>query len=340
MISNKILLDILKGKKSERTPVWFMRQAGRYLPEYREIRNNISSFLDFCYSSDLAAEVTLQPIRRFNFDAAIIFSDILVIPDALGNKVWFEKGEGPRLEIIDNIGKLQNLKFNEEKLYPVYEAIKIVRKELSNDKALLGFSGAPWTLAAYMIEGAGSRDFSSARKFIYQQPEIFSKLIDILSGSILKHLINQVKHGVDAVQIFDSWAGVLSYDEYVEFVIKPTKKIVDNFKKIYPDVPVIGFPKSSGVKYKEYAEKTGVDAISLDYSIDLNWIKDNIKIPMQGNLDPVLLAASKELSVKKTKEILDNMKNYPFIFNLGHGILPETPIENVEAVLEVIRNHG
>ncbi len=338
-LNDKLFLNALSGRLSKNIPIWFMRQAGRYLPEYLEVRNTTSSFLEFCYSPEKASEVTLQPIRRFDFDAAIIFSDILVIPDALGMNVKFIKNEGPVLEALKTASDIKKLTFNVEVLNPVYEAISITRGRLTSNKALIGFSGAPWTLATYMIEGGGSKDYLATKTWAYGNPESFSQIIDILVDSISQHLINQVKAGVDVIQIFDSWAGVLSESQFQKWVIEPTAKIVSIVKAQCPDTPIIGFPKGSGIFYKEYATKTGVNAISFDQNMPCGWIKDNIEIPVQGNLDPVLLLSNKDEAVKQAKYILDTFKGRPFIFNLGHGILQHTPIENVEAVVNFVKNY-
>jgi uroporphyrinogen decarboxylase len=339
-LNEKLFIKTLLGNKENKVPVWFMRQAGRYLPEYMAIRNTTSNFLEFCYSPDKASEVTLQPIRRFDFDAAIIFSDILVIPNALGMNVEFVKNEGPQLGAIQNNSDIKNLKFNQDKLQPVYEAIELTRKKLSAEKALIGFAGAPWTLATYMIEGGGSRDFQKTKVMAYSDPKNFSIIIEILVESVSQHLINQVKAGADCLQIFDSWAGALTEDQFAKWVIEPTKKIVQNVKSACSSTPIIGFPKGCGVFYKNYAEKTGVTATSFDQHMPCDWIAENINIPVQGNLDPVLLFSDKQKAVEQTKIILEKFKHRPFIFNLGHGILQHTPIENVQAVVDVVKNYA
>lgn len=336
----QLFTDTLKGNKLAKTPVWFMRQAGRYLPEYKEVRATTNNFLEFCYSPKKASEVTLQPIDRFDFDAAVIFSDILVIPDALGQKVEFVKNEGPKLEALEDKESIKNLSFNEEKLAPVYEALQVTRGKLAKEKSLIGFAGSPWTLATYMIEGKGSKDYLKTKSWSYSQSENMEQLFEKLVDSISNHLINQVKAGADALQLFDSWAGVLNEEQFDKFCIKPTAEIVSKVKAVCPDVPIIGFPKGSGVFYKDYATKTGVDAISFDHNMPCKWIYDNIKTPVQGNLDPVLLMNDKEKAVENTLRILDVFKDKPHVFNLGHGILQYTPIENVAAVVEAVKNHG
>jgi uroporphyrinogen decarboxylase len=336
----KLFINTLLGNKGGKVPIWFMRQAGRYLSEYMKIRNQTSNFLEFCYSPDKASEVTLQPIDRFDFDAAIIFSDILVIPDSLGMMVEFVKNEGPQLGAIENSNDIKKLKSNLDRLQPVYEAISMTRSKLANDKALIGFAGAPWTLATYMIEGGSSRDFQKTKTMAYADSKNFAAIIDILIESVSEHLINQVKAGADALQIFDSWAGTLSEDQFTKWVINPTAKIVQNVKAACPSTPIIGFPKGSGVFYKDYALKTGVTAISFDQNMPCDWISQNINIPVQGNLDPILLFADKEKAVAQTKVILEKFKDRPFIFNLGHGILQHTPIENVQAVVNTVKSYA
>ncbi len=338
--TEKPFLKIFSENPNIPPPIWFMRQAGRYLPEYRELRLKTSNFLEFCYSPDKASEATLQPLKRFEFDAAIIFSDILVIPDALGVGVSFKKGEGPVLNKIQNIDDIEKLKFDIDHLKPVYEAIKITSKKINKNKALIGFAGAPWTLATYMIEGGSSRDFINTKKWAYSSEESFSRLINILVESVSSHLIEQVKNGAEVLQIFDSWAGALTSDQFEKWVIEPTAKIISNVKLACPDTPVIGFPKGAGTLYKKYAEQTGVDAISFDQNIDPVWIKDNINIPVQGNLDPLLLAYNKDKAVEKTRELLTLFEGRPFIFNLGHGIIPQTPLDNVSAIVNTVKEYG
>lgn len=331
------LEKVINGLAVDRVPIWLMRQAGRYLEEYRKVRSTTNSFLEFCYNPEKASEVTLQPIKRFDFDASIIFSDILVIPDALGVDVSFQVGEGPVLKKITP-EYLDKLTYNEKTLYPVYEAMKIVRDKLSPEKTLIGFTGSPWTLATYMIEGGGSKDFINTKNWSYADPESFRKLIYILADSISKHAIAQIEAGANIIQLFDSWAGVVaSGDEFNKWVIEPTKYIVSKIKSKYPNILITGFPRGAGVSYLDYANKTGVDAISVDYNMPIEWIAKNVDIAIQGNLDPVLLKNNKEQALLQAGKILDTMKGRKFIFNLGHGILPETPIENVYALVESVR---
>jgi len=337
----KLVNTLLKKEVNSIPPIWVMRQAGRYLPEYRKIRSNVSSFLEMCYTPKLASEVTLQPIRRFGFDAAIIFSDILVIPDALGVKVEFVKNEGPKLGEFDlNNLKTQNIKAH---LNPVFEALELTKSKLDAHTALIGFSGSPWTLSCYMIEKGGSKNFEKVREVALHDPKYFSQLIEILTQSIIEYLSLQIKAGVDVVKLFDSWASVLPPFELKKWVIDPTKKIVSELKKLHPNVPIICFPRGIGVNYLEFVKQVGCDAVALDQTVERNWAKKNLQQDcgaiIQGNLDNLLLAfGSKEEIEKEVKDILQKFGDKPFIFNLGHGILPQTPIENVELVMKLVRS--
>lgn len=323
------------GKKA----FWFMRQAGRYLPEYREVRKNFSNFLEFCYTPEAACEVTLQPITRFGMSAAIIFSDILVIPDALGIDVKFSEGYGPILKPVSDISELSKSNFS-EKLAPVYEAISITRKELAKDKALIGFCGLPWTLACYMVEGKGSRDFSSVRQTAFRKKDFFAELIEILTDAVIDHSIAQIKAGAQAIQLFDSWAGVLSEQEFYDYSIIPSKKITSEIKEKYPNVPVIGFPRLAGSKMLDYAKLTGVDSVSFDGSVSLDFTKNELQkqVIVQGNLDSVLIAEDRNEALKQTKKIIETLGDKSFVFNLAHGILPHTPVDNVKAVCDIIQS--
>lgn len=294
-----------------------------------------------CYNPDMASEITLQPIRRFDMSAAIIFSDILVIPHAMGVNVHFEQGEGPKLSVTHDYESAKLLNTNiEQHLKPVFETIQKTRENLDKEKSLIGFCGAPWTVACYMVEGSGSRDYESVRKFAVQEEKTFSLIIDKIIQSSVTYLSIQVKSGVDIIQIFDSWAGVLSETEFKKWVIEPTKKLVTEFKKLHPSVPVIGFPRGAGPKYKEYSEDVDVDVVSIDVQTPLIWARNTILKPIQGNLDPVLLACDKNAAVEQTKRIMEIMQGKPFIFNLGHGILQQTPVENVQAVCDAIKGIG
>ncbi len=340
---NKIF-NIINKKEVSSPPIWIMRQAGRYLPEYRKIRANVSGFLDLCYNSKLASEVTLQPIKRFDFDAAIIFSDILVIPDALGLQVDFVKNEGPVLQKISDEKDLEKLDVSKiiSHLQPVFETLRLTKKELSVDKTLIGFSGSPWTMACYMIEGGSSKNFDLARKTAIKNPEFFTKLIDILTESVVIYLREQIKAGADVVKLFDSWAGLLPESEFQKWVIEPTKKIVAQIRAEFPQTPIICFPRGSGVLYKNFVREVKPDVIAVDQNLPKLWIKENLQkdlgVVVQGNLDNQLLAFGSKVEIEKeVREILKIFGEYPFIFNLGHGILPETPIENVELVVKIVR---
>jgi len=331
------LEKVIKGLSGGNIPIWLMRQAGRYLEEYRQVRSTTSSFLEFCYSPAKASEVTLQPIRRFDFDAAIIFSDILVIPDALGVEVSFHAGEGPVLGKINASG-LDKLQYNQNKLAPVYEAIKMVRANLAPEKTLIGFAGSPWTLSTYMVEGGGSKDFHNVKAWAYSDAKSFSKLIYILADSVIAHALAQIEAGANVFQLFDSWAGaVAAGDEFNKWVIEPTAYIVSKIKEKYPQTPIIGFPRGAGVSYVEYAEQTGVDAISVDYNMPIEWMADKIDIAIQGNLDPMLLKYNKEAALHQADKILNIMQGRKFSLNLGHGILPETPIQKVHALVDLVK---
>jgi len=342
MISQtKNLLRVLNNEKTDHIPFWFMRQAGRYLPEYKALRSQSKSFLDFCYNPEMASVATLQPIRRFGMDGAIIFSDILVIPHALGMHVWFEEGKGPLLTPIHTQAELAKLSITalDEKLSPVYEALKLTRAALPQETTLIGFAGAAWTLACYMIEGKGSRDFQTPRALALREPEFFAKLLALLVESVSRHAINQIKAGAEVIQIFDSWSGVLSEPQFKAWVIEPTKKIVANIKAEFPDVPVIGFPRLAGTKYYSYAKDTGVDAVNIDGSVTLKMAAEKLSslCVIQGNLDPLVLVEDKNMMLAQAKEIISTLGHKPFVFNLGHGILPHTPIEHVEALCDLLR---
>lgn len=333
----KIIKVIKNNEIFENPPIWIMRQAGRYLPEYLEIRKDVKSFLDFCYNPKLASEVTLQPIRRFDFDAAIIFSDILVIPDAIGVKVEFLKNEGPKLGEFN----LKNLNISniERKLNSVFEAISLTKSKLANNKALIGFCGAPWTLACYMIEGGSSKNFEKVRRFALEKESEFQELIDILCESLINYLSLQIKAGADLIKIFDSWAGVLPESQLQKWVINPIKKIIFELKKLHPEIPVIAFPRGIATFYPDFVKQVGCDCIALDQNIDRNFAVKNINCALQGNLDNFTLAFSSKTKIEKeVKEVLNKFSNKPFIFNLGHGILPQTPIENVELLVNLVRN--
>ncbi|MBL4695658.1 MAG: uroporphyrinogen decarboxylase [Rhizobiaceae bacterium] len=336
-------MDVLNGKKFEKPPVWLMRQAGRYLPEYREIRKQAGSFLEVCYNPELAIEVSIQPIRRFGFDASILFSDILVVPDALGREVRFVEGEGPRLEPIDavEIAKLVEAYDRDAALAhlkPVLETVSGLRGELPKQTTLLGFCGAPWTVATYMIAGRGTPDQAPARLFSYSNPDAFARLLELLSDISADYLISQLKAGADAVQIFDSWAGVLGEKDFERWCIAPVKRLVDRVRKELPDAKIIGFPKGAGEFYSTYRQKTGVDALGLDWTVSNNLGRSLQKDgAVQGNLDPMKIIAGGKALDSGIDDILEAFGNGPHIFNLGHGITPQAPISHVEQLVKRIR---
>jgi uroporphyrinogen decarboxylase len=335
------LLRALARERNTVPPIWLMRQAGRYLPEYRAIREKAVSFLDLCFDPKLAAEVTLQPIRRFGFDAAILFSDILVVPHALGQRVTFETGEGPRLDAIEDPSALTRLRtlVDHRKLMPVYETIKRVKAELPSSIALLGFCGAPWTVATYMIAGCGTADQLPARLFAYRHPEAFRKLMEILIEASAGYLIEQFAAGVDAVQIFDTWAGVLPTDEFRSWCIEPTARIVKVVREHVPGARIIGFPRGAGTKLPHYLDAVSVDAVGLDWMTELSFAREQIqpRRTIQGNLDPLALLAGGAALDRATDAILEAFGQGPFVFNLGHGILPDTPIAHVERLVARVR---
>lgn len=338
----KILLKTLAKEKHSELPFWFMRQAGRYLPEYKKVRAQFPNFLEFCYNPQAACEVTIQPIARFEMSAAIIFSDILVIPDGLGMKVWFEEKIGPQLIPIGDLKALEgfSLERMQEKLQPVYKAISLARAALPENKTLIGFCGSAWTLACYMCEGKGSRDFANVRMLAQRNPAFFKALIALLVEAISQHAMAQIEAGVDVIQLFDSWAGVLSEQEFDEWVIAPTQQIIINIKKTFPHIPIIGFPRLSGEKMLNYAKETKVDGVNFDGSVSLEFAKNTLTkyAVLQGNLDSILLAENKNAMLTQAQKIIEQFGGEYFIFNLSHGILPHTPIENVHALSELIKN--
>lgn len=340
--SHKPLLKALSGDIAKSPPVWFMRQAGRYLPEYRALRAKAPSFMDFCFNPDMAAEATLQPIRRFGFDGAILFSDILVVPEALGQKVTFETGEGPRLDPIETPEGLSRLASSIDLsiLAPVFETIRRVKAALPAETTFLGFCGAPWTVASYMIAGRGTPDQAPARLFAYRHPEAFQSLIDLLTQSSIAYLIEQAKAGVDAVQIFDSWAGVLPARDFRRWCLEPALKIAQGVKAAAPDLKVIAFPRGSGSHLAEVAAHDAFDAVGLDTSVDPVWAARHVQglRPVQGNLDPLALLVGGASLDRAVLDILETLSAGPHVFNLGHGILPPTPIAHVERVLDLIRS--
>ena len=335
----KKLLNVLSGNQETVPPVWLMRQAGRYLPEYRALRAAKGGFLELAYDSDSATEITLQPIRRFGFDGAILFSDILVIPHALGQDLWFETGEGPRLAPALASNDFKKLVPVPERLNPIFETVRKVRTSLPPETTFLGFAGSPWTVATYMVAGQGSKDQADARRMAYSDPAKFGALIDAIVTATVDYLSGQIVAGVDAVQLFDSWAGSLSPAQFEQWVITPNARIVASLKQRHPGTPIIGFPKGAGGKLADYAVRTGVDAIGIDETVDPVWANKVIPagMPVQGNLDPLVLIAGGVALESAVTRILNAFADRPHIFNLGHGILPDTPIEHVEKLLTLVR---
>jgi uroporphyrinogen decarboxylase len=338
---HKPVLDVLDGRRQGVPPVWLMRQAGRYLPEYQAIRGTVGSVLDLCFAPELAAEVTVQPIRRFGFDAAILFSDILVVPHALGQQVRFAPGEGPQLDSLNDPAAILKLPaaVDDKVLAPVYETVRLVKAALPGNVTLLGFCGGPWTVATYMVAGCGTPDQAPARLLAYRHPEPFARLIDVLVQASTQYLIQQFRAGVDAVQIFDTWAGVLPVEEFARWSIAPTRRIVDGVRAVVPAAKIIGFPRGAATHLPGYLDRTAVDAVGLDWMIDLAYAREHVqrKRPVQGNLDPLLLRAGGVALDRGIDAILQALAGGPFIFNLGHGILPDTPLAHVEQMLKRVR---
>ena len=337
--ASKKLLNVLKGNQEAVPPIWLMRQAGRYLPEYRALRAEKGGFLALAYDSDAATEITLQPIKRFGFDGAILFSDILVIPHAMGQDLWFETGEGPRLAPRLAESRLEDFVPAPERLNPVIDTVRKVSAALPAETTFLGFAGSPWTVATYMVHGQGSKDQAEARRMAHAEPERFGALIEAIISATVDYLGDQINAGVDAVQLFDSWAGSLSPAQFEKWVIAPNSEIVRRLKARNPNAVIIGFPKGAGGKLAAYAEGTGVDALGLDETVDPHWANRELPkgLPVQGNLDPLALIAGGDVLKDAVENILSAFEDRPHIFNLGHGILPDTPIENVELLLNLVR---
>lgn len=339
---HKSLLATLCGEQQAKPPVWLMRQAGRYLPEYRALRAEKGGFLELVYDSDAAAEVTLQPIRRFGFDGSILFSDILVIPYAMGQDLWFETGEGPRLAprlAETGVGQLAKFTVQPERLTAIYETVRKVAAALPPEVTFLGFVGSPWTIATYMVNGQGSRDQHETRRFAYANPADFQVLIDAIIAITVDYLSGQIEAGVEAVQLFDSWAGSLSPQEFEQWVIAPNAAIVKALKTRHPNTPIIGFPKGAGGKLLSYVEGVGCDAIAIDETVDPDWAARELpkSIPVQGNLDPLALIAGGDVLARAVDRIRAAFDDRPHVFNLGHGIQQDTPIAHVEALLAQLR---
>ena len=339
MTPHKSLLATLRGARQARPPLWLMRQAGRYLPQYRALRETKGGFLELCYDPEAAAEVTLQPIRRFAFDGSILFSDILIVPHALGQDLWFEAGEGPRLAppLVD--ATLASLHPAPQRLDAIYATVARVAAALPSETTFLGFAGSPWTVATYMVAGQGSKDQAAARRMAYGDPAAFQAIIDAIVDLTITYLAGQIAHGVEAVQLFDSWAGSLSPAQFERWVIAPNAEIVRRLKLLHPDTPIIGFPKGAGGKLRAYADETGVDAIGLDETVDPDWADRVLPqhLPVQGNLDPLALVAGGDALDAAIDRILAAFLARPHIFNLGHGIVPDTPIAHVEQLIRRVR---
>ncbi len=340
--STKPLLRALIGEPVATAPFWLMRQAGRYLPEYRATRSKAANFVELCLTPDLAAEITLQPIRRFGMDGAILFSDILMVPYALGQKLAFQEGEGPKLEPIRDSLAFQRLasKIELAKLEPVYETIRRVSAELPPTTTLLGFAGAPWTLATYVVEGGSSRAFEHVKRWAADDPESFALLIDRLTDAVIDHLDAQIAAGVEAVQLFDSWASAALDQDFERWVLAPAKKIAGRLKEKWPDVPMIGFPKSIGPQYERYATSVGCAAVSIDPELSLDFARDRLQphVAVQGNLDPMLLVAGGEAMDDAIRTIVATLGRGRFVFNLGHGVVPQTPPQHVQRVADLLRS--
>lgn len=332
----------LAGKRTDRPPFWFMRQAGRYLPEYREIRAKVPDFLALCYTPTLAARVTLQPIERFGMDAAILFSDILVVPHGLGAGVRFVEGEGPRLDPLRGAKDLSRLhpEAVATVVAPVLETVRLVRRELDPEISLIGFAGAPWTVATYMVEGGSSRDFAATKAWAYGDPESFAQLIDILVDATVFYLDRQIEAGANAVQLFDTWAGALSPGQFDRWVIDPARRIVDEVRARHPGVPIIGFPRGAGSLYRRYAEKADVNCLGIDTAVDPSWAAETLQpvVTVQGNLDPMALVAGGAAMRAEAERILASLGKGPLVFNLGHGIVPQTPPAHVAELSALIKN--
>jgi len=337
--ADKPLLAVLKGERRDPPPMWLMRQAGRYLPEYRDLRATKGGFLELAYDPESAAEITLQPLRRFAFDGAILFSDILVVPHAMGMDLSFTAGEGPRLAPRLAEANIHDLQPAMGRLDPIYETVRRVKASLEPEITFLGFAGSPWTVATYMVAGQGTREQAEARQLGYADPGKLDAILETVAQITIDYLSRQIECGVDAVQLFDSWAGSLSPAQFERFVVAPTAGIVDQLRKRHPDTPIIGFPKGAGGKLRAYAAETGVDAVGLDETVDPAWAASELPagLPVQGNLDPLALIAGGEELTGAVKRILDALGDRPHIFNLGHGIQQTTPIAHVEQLVALVK---
>ena len=340
----KKLLRVLRGEPAEVPPVWLMRQAGRYLPEYRELRARAGGFLDLCFTPELAEEVTLQPIRRYGFDAAILFADILLVPHALGQELTFAEGEGPRLEPVigggEALARLRPVDEIDETLAPVYETVRRLRGSLPPSATLIGFAGAPWTVASYMIAGRGTPDQGPGRLLMYREPETFERLIERLIGATVRYLEGQIAAGAETVMLFDSWAGALPAGMLKRFVVEPARRIIADLGARHPEIPVIGFPRGAGALYPLFAREAGAAAVGLDSAVPLDWARREITplgTAIQGNLDPMLLVAGGPAMERQARDMVQAMQGAPYVFNLGHGITPDVDPAHVEALLRAVR---
>jgi uroporphyrinogen decarboxylase len=343
MFMSKLLLRALSGETLPSPPVWMMRQAGRYLPEYRATRAKAGDFLKLCYNPDLAAEVTLQPIRRFGFDAAILFADILLLPQALGADLWFETGEGPRLSTITTMAGVQALKPKDaihDTLSPVYETLRILSRELPRETALIGFAGAPWTVATYMIAGRGTRDQGPAHALKAADRATFSALIDVITDATIDYLSAQVQAGAEVIKLFDSWAGSLKGADFTDFAVKPAARIIAALKARHPGLPVIAFPREAGAGYIGFAAATGADCVALDNSVSPEWAAEHVQVSgcVQGNLAPHHMVTGGQDLIDATRRVVDAFRAGPHIFNLGHGITPDANPDNVALMIETLRS--
>ena len=339
---NKTILRALAGEVLPTPPIWMMRQAGRYLPEYRATRAQAGDFLALCYNSELAAEVTLQPIRRYGFDAAILFADILLLPQAMGADLWFETGEGPRLSTITTLAGVQALKPKEDihdKLAPIYETVRILARELPRETTLIGFAGAPWTVATYMIAGRGSKDQGAAHALKAANRATFQALIDAITAATIEYLSMQVLAGAEVIKLFDSWAGSLKGQDFIDFALTPTKQIIHALKARHPDLPIIAFPREAGQAYVGFAKATGADCVALDNSVSPEWGAANVQVDgcVQGNLAPEHMVTGGADLVRETRRVVDAFKGGAHIFNLGHGITPDANPDNVSRMIEAVR---
>ncbi|GGF64829.1 uroporphyrinogen decarboxylase [Paracoccus acridae] len=339
----KLLLRALAGESLSTPPIWMMRQAGRYLPEYRATRAQAGDFLSLCYNPDLAAEVTLQPIRRFGFDAAILFADILLVPQALGADVWFVTGEGPRLSTITSAGDLARLKPADaihDRLAPVYETLRILTRELPRETTLIGFAGAPWTVATYMVAGRGTPDQAPAHALKEQDRATFTALIDRITDATILYLSAQIEAGAEVVKLFDSWAGSLKGADFDDFAVAPARRIIAALKERHPDIPVIAFPREAGERYVGFARATGADCVALDNSVDVDWAARHVQTDgcVQGNMDPRHMVTGGPALVAEAQRITRALRGGPHVFNLGHGITPDANPDNVAAMIEAVRS--